>query len=65
MSKYCSYEFRASKEIRESLTSKEKDFMLILMAFGVSIDPHGYDDGNYDEAMRALLSASNKGLKHD
>lgn len=25
------------------------------MTFGQSIDPHGYDDGDYDEAMFKLL----------
>lgn len=55
MGKYCSYEFRTNKEYREALTKKERGLMLILMAFGANLDPHGYDDGNYDEAMIMLL----------
>jgi hypothetical protein len=52
--KYDSYTFRTEKEYRDKLTSKEKELMLILMTFGATVDPHGYDDGDYEEAMKKL-----------
>jgi hypothetical protein len=51
--KYCSYEMRCGKQQFDG--EKEKLLMEILMEFGKSIDPHGYDDGDYDEAMDSLL----------
>ena len=51
--KYCSYRMRCGKQEFES--DKEKQIMEILAGFGESIDPHGYDDGDYDEAMTCLL----------
>ena len=55
MSKYNSYEFRTDKKYRESLTQYECSLMLALMAFGESIDPHGYDDGDYDSAIKVIM----------
>jgi hypothetical protein len=52
-SRYCSHEMRCGKQQFDS--EKEKLLMEVLMEFGKSIDPHGYDDGNYDEAMTSLL----------
>ncbi len=52
--KYYSDDFRVSKDVRCSLTNKERQLMLILMAFGATIDPHGYD-GDYAEPVTRIL----------
>ena len=44
----------------EGRVKKEEDIerrlMRVLLEFGYSIDPHGYDDGDYDTAMNRLAS---------
>jgi len=50
--KYCSYDFRSGQQKFDS----EKDAVIfgILMRLAKSVDPHGYDDADYDEAMLQL-----------
>jgi hypothetical protein len=57
MSKYNSYEFRTNKKYRESLTKKERSLMIALIAFGETIDPNGYDDGDYDSAIEMIMES--------
>ena len=50
---YDSYDFRAKD--KSIYTEYEKQLMLILMEFGATIDPYGYDDGDYKEAITKIL----------
>lgn len=50
--KYCAYNFRNGQQKFDS----EKDAVIfgILMRLAKSVDPQGYDDADYDEAMLQL-----------
>ena len=50
---YDSYEIRCGGQKLE--TTLEAGLMDILMEFGASVDCHGFDDGDYDTAMKALI----------
>ncbi len=51
--KYNSWLIREGKQ--ELPTPQQHELMAILMTFGESIDPHGYDGGDYNTAMKELL----------
>ena len=50
--KYDSYKIRMGKQV---VSPAEAELMRVLMEFGESIDPHGYDGGDYDRAMEKLV----------
>ncbi len=52
MGKYDSYKFRCGGQ---KLPKTEKELMNILIEFGESIDPQGFDGGDYDTAMQKIL----------
>ena len=49
---YDSFDFRIGSS---NLNKVESELMKILIDFGISIDPHGYDDGNYEKPIKAIL----------
>lgn len=54
---YNSYDIRQGIQKVDTLELK---LMTILMDFGSSIDGHGYDDGDYTQAMCDLLAIINR-----
>jgi hypothetical protein len=49
-----SFKFRTDKQYRDNLSYQDKKLMSILVEFGSGIDPHGYDDGEYSEAIKSI-----------
>ena len=50
---YNSYKIRTGKQELE--TEIENELMEILIDFGSTVDPFGFDSGDYDAAMEKLL----------
>jgi len=51
--KYDSFKYRIGKQEFDTLDKYK--LMDILIEFGKSIDPHGYDGGDYSKAVKSLL----------